>query len=525
MKTIALMALLLAPVAHADAAKPDEPQHIVRIEGLVVIPHATGAPRDPVKAGKAAAAITPHLIDQPEIGNLNVFGPGVTSYPISAPELPGGSAVHIDVPAPKPDSHGWDSGASVITNGDIKAGDTVETLFWARSTSATGMIGARLERNQDPYDAIAEFEITPEKNWTLYSLSGKATQDFAASHVVMNLAFNSQAQGLDLGPVYILHNAGTVDIDGLKALPLGTVRDATITLPDGVKLAATLRLPAGAGPFPTVMMITGAGPNPREPSNVLSLALLDHGYAILQYDKRGVGQSTGTLDNTQTALRAHDADVVMTWLRQQPGVDPKHTGVLGHSEGGEIATMIAADDPAIAFAISLAGPAESQSEMIIADRLLTLKARGATPEAIAAATKVWRAGQAALMAATSDDDAEARTKAALAPFIGPQLSQGQIDLIAARVRDPVFRAQLLYDPAEALRRIHAPVLGLFGTADTVVPPGDNAAALRAGLTNDADVTVTLVPGFNHLFQRGSEQPMSDPELLGIVTGWLDKRTK
>ncbi len=488
MKTIALMALLLAPAAHADD-------------------------------------LASHLIARPGVGNIEVFGPGVTYNIVPAPALPGASAVHIDIPAPKADSHPWDSGASIITTGDIHTGDPITAVFWARSTSAKAAIGVRLESNQEPYDSLADAQITPGPDWKMFTLAGVAARDFPAAHFVLNLATNTMAQGLDLGPAYILDNGDEVNEKALRAVPMGTVRDATITLPDGVKLATTLRLPAGAGPFPAVMMITGAGPNPREPSNVLSLALLDHGYAVLQYDKRGVGQSTGTLDNTQTALRAHDADVVMTWLRQQPGVDPKHTGVLGHSEGGEIATMIAAEDPAIAFAISLAGPAESQSEMIIAARLLALKARGATPEAIAAATKVWRAGQAALMAATSDDDAEARTKAALAPFIGPQLSQGQIDLIAARVRDPVFRAQLLYDPAEALRRIHVPVLGLFGTADTVVPPDDNAAALRKGLSDDADVTVTLVTGFNHLFQRGSEQPMSDPELLGIVTSWLDKRTK
>lgn len=313
-------------------------------------------------------------------------------------------------------------------------------------------------------------------------------------------------------------------------------RDATIKTAEGVKLATTLRTPPGDGPFPAVVIATGSGPWGRNPYDPISLALLNHGVAVLQFDKRGVGQSTGKLETAQTSDLADDAGVIAKWLRHQPEISPRHTGILGSSQGGIIAVSVAAADPDVSFIVDLAGPAEPMGELAIRQNELSSLDAGNAPDKIAPVVKMLRDGLAALRAATSDDDAVARIKAALAPYVGTLMTQADADAAAERYRDPAIRAQWLYDPKDELEHVRVPVLGIFGSMDHQVPAEENAAALRKGLAANNDVTVIILPGFNHLFQhakigsmaewRTLKEPLaSDPEFLKLITDWVVKHIK
>src|SRR5581483_6610124 len=131
-----------------------------------------------------------------------------------------------------------------------------------------------------------------------------------------------------------------------------------------VRLAGTLSVPEGKGPFPAVVLVSGTGQNTRDEDVwghkvfvVLADALNRRGFAVLRYDKRGVGGSGGDFGTATTADFASDADSAMEWLRSQPKIDARRVGVLGHSEGGIIAPMVAAADKNAAFVVMIAGPA------------------------------------------------------------------------------------------------------------------------------------------------------------------------
>jgi hypothetical protein len=124
------------------------------------------------------------------------------------------------------------------------------------------------------------------------------------------------------------------------------------------QLAGTLSVPSGKGPFPAVVLVSGTGHNTRDEEVwghkiflVLADALNREGMAVLRYDKRGVGGSSGDYDGATTVDFTSDAEAAVTWLKAQPGIDPHYVGVLGHSEGGIIAPAVAAEDKSIAFVV------------------------------------------------------------------------------------------------------------------------------------------------------------------------------
>ncbi len=366
---------------------------------------------------------------------------------------------------------------------------------------------------------------------------GVAEVDLEANRAGLTLSLNTRAQVVEIGPIYLFANAQQQDMSvaPLKAVPVGGAVDATIDTPGGVRIAATLRTPPGEGPFPAALQITGHGPWGRNPADPVALALLNSGVAMLQFDKRGVGESTGRFDAAEYADLRDDAAVLAKWLRQQPGIDARRTGVLGGSEGGMIAVSIAAMDPEVAFVISMAGPAQSAADRMVSVNALAMREQGVPQKTIDAISQMSREGVAALAMATSDDDAAARVTATLKPYVGKLITQAEADQMVAMARDPVARARMLSDPKSELERIRVPVLGLFGSLDLQVPADENAAAMRAGLKDNPDVTVVIMPGFNHLFQHArtgtvdewstlKEVGGSDPELLRIITEWVAKRT-
>ena len=159
---------------------------------------------------------------------------------------------------------------------------------------------------------------------------------------------------------------------------------------NAVHLAGTLTLPQGKGPFPAVLMITGSGPQDRDesivghrPFLVLADALTRRGIAVLRSDDRGVGRSTGAFDTATSADFADDAEGGLTFLKGRREIDSKKIGLLGHSEGGVIAPMVAARAPeGVAFLVLLAGTGVSGESLANAQQETMLRAAGATEETI-----------------------------------------------------------------------------------------------------------------------------------------------
>jgi len=309
-----------------------------------------------------------------------------------------------------------------------------------------------------------------------------------------------------------------------------------------VSLAGTLTVPEGKGPFPAVVLISGSGPNTRDENvfeHKIFVVLADHlarrGIAVLRYDKRGVGKSTGDYAQATTADFTSDAEAAAAWLRVQPGIDTRHVGLIGHSEGGLIAPAVAVTDPKIAFIVLMAGPGLPGDQLLLKQQALIGKA-SSIPDAVltqnlAVSARVF----AAVKGAKSEAEAIAAAKAVLDPEVAKgTLPRDRADASIKQVTSPWIRSFLASDPVPVLQKVRVPVLAINGSLDMQVPPAEDLAAIKAALKADQDVTVAELPGLNHLFQEAKtgapseyatiEQTVS-PLALKTVGDWIAARVK
>ena len=276
-----------------------------------------------------------------------------------------------------------------------------------------------------------------------------------------------------------------------------------------VKLAATFTKPKGDGPFPAVAMITGSGPQDRDeslmghkPFLVIADYLTRRGIAVLRYDDRGVGKSTGDFAKATTKDFADDAAGAVAYLKSRK--DLGKFGLMGHSEGGMIAPMVAADNPDVGFIVLLAGPGTPCDQLLIAQGQLIVKAIGGDEKAL----KRQMAVQKKLIAlAKKGADAKALAAAfkELENDLTPEekkelekvrkLADAQESAEVSRLATPWFRFFLNYDPRPTLAKVKCPVLAINGEKDVQVPPKENLDAIEKALkeSGNKDVTIQRVP--------------------------------
>jgi pimeloyl-ACP methyl ester carboxylesterase len=310
----------------------------------------------------------------------------------------------------------------------------------------------------------------------------------------------------------------------------------------GVTLKGTFSKPTGAGPFPTVVLVSGSGANTRD-ENVFNhkifLVLADYlnrqGLAVLRYDKRGVGESTGNYGAATSAEFISDARAAVTYLRTRTDVDPRHIGLAGHSEGGLIVPAVAAADPGVGFIVLLSGPGLRGDRVLLVQGDLLARAAGAT-EAQIAVSHAQRAKAFAVIEASQDaSDAKTQLEALMAKSIASGASKkADADQAIAQLTNPWMYSFLRYDPVPALQKVRIPVLALGGSLDLQVEAKENLAAIKTALKDDKDVTVTELPGLNHLFQDartggldeyGTIEETVSPMALKTVGDWITAHVK
>ncbi len=299
-----------------------------------------------------------------------------------------------------------------------------------------------------------------------------------------------------------------------------------VTIPNsaaGVQLAGTLTLPQGEGPFPAAVLVTGSGPQDRDetllghkPFLVLSDYLTRHGIAVLRYDDRGVGKSTGVFATSTSEDNTDDALAAVAFARSRPEIAKDKVGIIGHSEGGLVGPMAAARSDDVAFVVMLAGPGLTGREILHLQGELIARAEGAPEDAIASN---WETQKKLFDVVESEPDPDAAAPkllavlkeavAALPPDVRAQASETVTDAAleaqAKQVNSPWMRFFLTYDPVPTLEKVKVPVLALDGSKDLQVPPREDldsiAAALHRG--GNTDVTTRMLPGLNHLFQHAT----------------------
>jgi fermentation-respiration switch protein FrsA (DUF1100 family) len=304
-----------------------------------------------------------------------------------------------------------------------------------------------------------------------------------------------------------------------------------------VTLAATLTIPAGKAPFPAVILITGSGPQDRDesllghkPFLVLSDYLTRHGIAVLRADDRGTGKSTGDFSTATTADFAIDTEAGIAYLKTRAEIDPHKIGLIGHSEGGIIAPMIAARNTDVAFIVMMAGSGVPGDEILVAQVQAIAESSGKThEEAVKTAAK-----QREILALVKSEKDPAVLEKELKEKLSGEGLEAQAGIEIKALTSPWFRYFMAYDPATALRKVTCPVLAINGEKDMQVPPKQNLPAIRKALeqAGNKHFEVDELPGLNHLFQTAktgspaeyaSIEETISPVALDKMSRWILKQ--
>lgn len=304
----------------------------------------------------------------------------------------------------------------------------------------------------------------------------------------------------------------------------------------GDTLAGTLTIPSGKGPFPAVLLITGSGPQDRDesvmghkPFLVVSDWLTRKGIVVLRMDDRGVGKSTGNFATATTADFATDAEAGVAFLKARPEVDPSRIGLIGHSEGGIIAPMVAARNHNVGFIVMMAGSGVPGDQILVEQSLLISEAGGASKDK---AEKVAAKKREVLELVMQEKD-EGVLRKQLREKLAGEVKEPQLGAQIKAITSPWFRYFLSYDPATALRHVTCPVLALSGEKDLQVPPKQNLPAIRKALEDagNKNFEVDELPGLNHLFQTantgapseyGAIEETISPVALEKIVSWILK---
>ncbi len=313
-----------------------------------------------------------------------------------------------------------------------------------------------------------------------------------------------------------------------------------------ITLAGTLTYPYGAGPFPVVILISGSGPQDRNseifnhrPFLVWSDYLTSKGFAVLRYDERGVGDSGGKFEKATTTNFASDVTSAIDYLKSRGEViDKKAIGLMGHSEGGIIAPMVANENKDVSFMILLAGPAMPGKDVLLdQSRRMVLASGGSVEDA-----DENNALMAILYDLMAEIDDRETLKAAMKEAIAeagegePQEDiEAMENALLGQLLEPWMQEFVVYDPRPALEKTTVSTLVLFAEKDIQVSDELNKGPMEEALGKAPvkDFQVLVMPGQNHLFQTcetgmigeyGSIDETVNEETMKLVLKWLRKHT-
>lgn len=315
--------------------------------------------------------------------------------------------------------------------------------------------------------------------------------------------------------------------------------------------------------FPAVVLVSGSGPQDRDETlfehrwfAVLADDLTRAGFAVLRYDDRGVGQSTGNFAQGTTQDFAADAAAAIDFLKTQPMIRHEKMGIIGHSEGGLIAPILAMQKPQdIAFIVLLAGPGVSGAEIVRNQTRLMGQANGASPEMLEANAQINEIILETI-ATVPPDTASWRVINTLADACYEKLTPDLRDAVFDKTSEegksrsgqlnPVYQASLQtaaspwyryfvnYDPKATLQQVDCPILALNGGKDLQVALELNQTAMEAAMAavNKSNLEYRSFANLNHLFQNcntGSPQEYPQieesiaPEVLETIRVWLKQQ--
>jgi pimeloyl-ACP methyl ester carboxylesterase len=308
------------------------------------------------------------------------------------------------------------------------------------------------------------------------------------------------------------------------------------------RLAGTLTLPHEGCPCPAVLLISGGGPHNRDglilghrPFLVLADYLTRRGIAVLRVDDRGVGASMGDRSRATSEDYAKDALAGIQFLKNRTEIAPDRIGLVGHSEGGTIASLAAAQSSDVSFIVMMAGTGLPGDEYNFQFEESIGRALGESEEVIAGKRAIQERVYSVLKHEEDPTVVEAKLRSILGE-LDPPIQEPALEQTLRRYLSPWFRFSISHDPGETLKKVRCPVLALFGEKDLQVLPKGNVEAVQRALTSggNEDFRVEVLPGLNHLFQTartglpaeyGKIVETVSPLALEAIADWILEHTR
>jgi len=489
-----------------------------------------------VRTALALAFIVAPAAAQPpqpaDVGTWSVFD-GTSTY--TRDERVAGHGA-LTVKAPATPGEEWAVAATMLIPGALSRGQPFTAVFWARAARPI-TTSVTLQAAAAPYAIVATSAVDLTPQWHQYAVTATPRQDLAAGSQNFVVRLGKATADVTLGPV--LFAPGAVDPSQVRTAfahfrPAQNVEDVHVPTDPGVVLAGRLRLPGrhARGPVPVVLLIAGSGRSGRGVFPLLEQRLLAAGIATFDYDKRGVGESTGTYEDTIEQVE-RDATAVVAYLRTRPELLPHRVAILGLSQGGVVSPAVGAADPDIAAVVMLAGIVAPRQALVFDQMEHQLLVAGIGKQA---AGRMVAATRALLEAKDSNQPTAtvAAARQALADALAAGgLSPDDVKAGLANIDSPVVLSGYRQDLVGTLAKVRAPVLALYAEKDDLVPTASSMAAARAALRANPDATVIEIPHTNHGFQlpggvKDGKQEWtggvaSAPGVADMICRWIEVR--
>ncbi|KAF2079140.1 alpha/beta hydrolase family protein [Flavobacterium sharifuzzamanii] len=306
---------------------------------------------------------------------------------------------------------------------------------------------------------------------------------------------------------------------------------------DQVTLAGTLSLPKKEGNFPAVILISGSGAQNRDeemlghkPFLVLADYLTKKGIAVLRFDDRGFGESTGDFKSATTTDFVKDVQAGVDYLKTRKEINKNKIGLIGHSEGGVIAPIVAGNSKDIAFIVLMAGTGIRGDKLLLLQKELIEREMGVSEEEIKRGQETYKEIYELITSSSSvDEKLKKDVKNIFESKLG--VKDKRADAYTYEVTNPWIYNFLKLDPAPYLEKVKCPVLAINGSKDLQVPAEANLQNINKALTKAGNKKVTIkeLPNLNHLFQEcktglpkeyaSIEQTIS-PTALEEISSWV-----
>ncbi len=375
--------------------------------------------------------------------------------------------------------------------------------------------------------------------------------EFSGKIINDTLIEGNWSQGGSSFPLVVVKNAEVLDYrkpqEPVEPFPYRTEEVTFHNEIYDIDLAGTLSIPEGNGPFKAVIMITGSGPQNRnevlmghKPFFVIADYLTRNGIAVLRYDDRGVGESEGYYTSATSEDLATDVEAAFRYLKSVPGIDSLSIGLIGHSEGGLIAPIVASANEDVAFIVSLAGPGVNGLDLIIRQGEDISRIAGMKERKIKKSMELNRKIYDIILNEPDNETASAKAEELLRDYLTRRLIfKKLVDIqvkgtMSSLTPDAIAWLRFFFqaNPEDYWSQVKCPVLALNGDKDLQVAADENLPAIVNAVKSGGNEGVESLelPGLNHLFQHtetgnpneyGSIEETFSGEVLKIIADWIN----